>query len=68
VTGRYSTIKRFVFAIPYRDDFTLIGTTDRDYYGDLACVTATVEEITYLCAAVGDYLATPVKPDDVVWS
>ena len=22
---------RIVFAIPYQDDFTLIGTTDRDY-------------------------------------
>ena len=25
---------RIVFAIPYQDDFTLIGTTDRDYHGD----------------------------------
>ena len=24
---------RIVFAIPYQDDFTLIGTTDRDYRG-----------------------------------
>ena len=25
---------RIVFVIPYQDDFTLIGTTDRDYEGD----------------------------------
>ena len=25
---------RIVFAIPYQRDFTLIGTTDRDYHGD----------------------------------
>ena len=25
---------RIVFVIPYQDDFTLIGTTDRDYDGD----------------------------------
>jgi glycerol-3-phosphate dehydrogenase len=27
---------RIVFAIPYEDDFTLIGTTDIDYKGDPA--------------------------------
>ena len=31
---------RIVFAIPYQDDFTLIGTTDRDYDGDPAKVKA----------------------------
>jgi glycerol-3-phosphate dehydrogenase len=59
---------RIVFAIPYQDDFTLIGTTDRDYDGDPAKVKATPEEIKYLCDAVGEYLAKPVKPEDVVWS
>jgi glycerol-3-phosphate dehydrogenase len=29
---------RIVFVIPYQDDFTLIGTTDRDYEGDPAKV------------------------------
>ena len=59
---------RIVFAIPYQDDFTLIGTTDRDYEGDPAKVTATQEEIAYLCASVSEYLAKPVKPEDVVWT
>ena len=27
---------RVIFAIPYENDFTLIGTTDRDYQGDPA--------------------------------
>ena len=58
---------RIVFVIPYQDDFTLIGTTDRDYHGDPAKVKATQEEIKYLCDAVSEYLATPVKPEDVVW-
>jgi len=58
---------RIVFVIPYQDDFTLIGTTDRDYHGDPAKVKATAEEIKYLCDAVSEYLAKPVKPDDVVW-
>ena len=31
---------RIIFVIPYQDDFTLIGTTDRDYDGDPAKVKA----------------------------
>ncbi len=58
---------RIVFVIPYQDDFTLIGTTDRDYHGDPAKVKATQEEIKYLCDAVSEYLAKPVRPEDVVW-
>src|SRR6202012_2711756 len=58
---------RIVFVIPYQDDFTLIGTTDRDYHGDPSQVKATTEEIEYLCASVSEYLAKPVKPADVVW-
>jgi glycerol-3-phosphate dehydrogenase len=59
---------RIVFVIPYQDDFTLIGTTDRDYEGDPAKVKASTEEIAYLCDSVSEYLARPVKPEDVVWT
>jgi glycerol-3-phosphate dehydrogenase len=59
---------RIVFVIPYQDDFTLIGTTDRDYEGDPAKVKASSEEIQYLCDSVSEYLAKPVKPEDVVWA
>jgi glycerol-3-phosphate dehydrogenase len=59
---------RIVFAIPYQDAFTLIGTTDRDYKGDPSQVRATADEIAYLCAAISDDFAVPVKPEDVVWS
>ena len=59
---------RIVFVIPYQDDFTLIGTTDRDYDGDPAKVKASTEEIKYLCDSVSEYLAKPVKPEDVVWT
>ena len=59
---------RIVFVIPYQDDFTLIGTTDRDYEGDPAKVKASTEEIRYLCDSVSEYLAKPVKPEDVVWT
>jgi glycerol-3-phosphate dehydrogenase len=59
---------RIVFVIPYQDDFTLIGTTDRDYVGDPAKVKASTEEIKYLCASVSEYLTKPVRPEDVVWT
>ncbi len=59
---------RIVFAIPYQGDFTLIGTTDRDYSGDPASVRATPEEIAYLCSAASENFSRPVTPSDVVWS
>ncbi len=59
---------RIVFAIPYEGAFTLIGTTDRDYTGDPAAVSATSEEIAYLCEAAGAAFARSVLPADVVWS
>jgi len=59
---------RIIFAIPYEQDFTLIGTTDRDYKGDPAEVAATPEEIAYLCAAASEYFRSPVTPDSVVWT
>jgi glycerol-3-phosphate dehydrogenase len=59
---------RIIFAIPYEHDFTLIGTTDRDYAGDPADVTAAPAEIDYLCKAASEYFAHPITPADVVWS
>ncbi len=60
--------RRVVFAIPYEDDFTLIGTTDVDHTGDPAEVQATEEEVTYLCRAVSSWFRRPVFPDNVIWS
>ena len=59
---------RIIFAIPYERDFTLIGTTDRDYEGDPALVRASQPEIDYLCAAASEYFTRAVTPADVVWS
>ena len=59
---------RIIFAIPYEHDFTLIGTTDRDYAGDPADVKASPEEVSYLCDAANEYFATQLAPADVVWT
>ena len=60
--------RRIVFVIPYESDFSLIGTTDRDFKGDLSAIAASPEEIAYLCAAVGAYFQKPLSPADVVWT
>ncbi len=59
---------RIFFAIPYERDFTLIGTTDRDHHGSLEHVTASDEEIAYLCEGANGYFAQQITPADVVWS
>jgi glycerol-3-phosphate dehydrogenase len=59
---------RIFFAIPYEQDFTLIGTTDVDHDGSLDEVRASPEEIAYLCAGASEYFREPVTPDDVVWT
>ncbi len=60
--------KRIFFVIPYETDFTLIGTTDLDYEGDPAAVSASPEEIAYLCRSASEYLLRPVTPEQVVWT
>jgi glycerol-3-phosphate dehydrogenase len=59
---------RICFVIPYEQEFTLIGTTDVDFFGDPAAVAISTDETAYLCSAVNDYFAAPVAPQDVVWS
>ena len=58
---------RVCFAIPYEQDFTLIGTTDEDFTGDPARATCSADEAAYLCDAVSFYLRVPVTPHDIVW-
>jgi glycerol-3-phosphate dehydrogenase len=59
---------RIIFAIPYEDDFTLIGTTDQDYHGDPRDVRISDEETDYLLSAASEYFARPVARDQVHWT
>jgi glycerol-3-phosphate dehydrogenase len=59
---------RLVFAIPYQDRYTLIGTTDTNFIGDPGEVTASADEILYLCRAAAAYFRAPVEPSKLVWS
>ncbi len=60
--------KRIVFAIPYEQNFTLIGTTDIPFEGDPASVKISEEETHYLCDSVSRYFRTTVTPENVVRS
>jgi glycerol-3-phosphate dehydrogenase len=60
--------RRVVFAIPFQDDFTLIGTTDAKFVGDPAMVTPSGEEIEYLCGVVNEYFRNTISAADVVWA
>ncbi|MGN6467883.1 MAG: glycerol-3-phosphate dehydrogenase [Rhizobiaceae bacterium] len=59
---------RIIFAIPYEEAYTLIGTTDRDYEGDPHAARISEAEIDYLCAAASEYFAEPVRRTDIVWT
>ncbi|MBD3764840.1 MAG: glycerol-3-phosphate dehydrogenase [Rhodobacterales bacterium] len=59
---------RIIFAIPYEQDFTLIGTTDMDHTGDPSDVGCTEGERDYLLAFASRYFARPVTEADVVWT
>jgi glycerol-3-phosphate dehydrogenase len=60
--------RRVVFALPFAQDFTLIGTTDENFVGDLNSVAPDAAEIAYLCEAVNQYFRDKVTPDELVWS
>jgi len=60
--------RRVVFVLPFADDFSLIGTTDENFVGDLSAPTPTPHEIGYLCDVVNRYFRNVVTPDEVVRS
>jgi glycerol-3-phosphate dehydrogenase len=60
--------RRVFFVMPFERDYTLIGTTDLDYSGDLDAVQASTEEIEYLCDAASNYFRAPISANQVLWS
>ena len=60
--------KRIIFAIPYEQHFTLIGTTDVEHLGAVGEARIDASETAYLCEQASRYFAKPVTPQDVVWS
>ena len=59
---------RIIFSIPYEQDFTLIGTTDKDHNELPSDARCTEEERDYLLAFASGYFAKPLAASDVVWT
>ena len=59
---------RVLFAIPFEEDYTLLGTTDVEIEGEPGPAAITAEEIDYICTVANGYFETPLSPGDVVWS
>ena len=63
-----NTDGRILFAIPYEQDFTLIGTTDVEHTDDPRAVHCTADEQTYMLDAVNRYFRKTLSDADVVWT
>jgi glycerol-3-phosphate dehydrogenase len=57
---------RIIFAIPYEQAFTLLGTTDLDHHVGLDQVQISDEEVMYICKAASEYFKQPITPQQVV--
>jgi glycerol-3-phosphate dehydrogenase len=60
--------KRIVFAIPFEQDFTLIGTTDVPFSGPPGPVEIDAEETDYLLDCIRHFFARDIGREDVVWT
>ena len=58
--------RRIVFAIPYLEQYTLIGTTDQEYHGDPQTVQITDQEIDYLLAVANAHFKKQLGREDIV--
>ena len=58
---------RVVFAIPFEDRFTLVGTTDVDWTGDPGDAAISEAETDYLLGTVARNFASSLPQADIVW-
>jgi glycerol-3-phosphate dehydrogenase len=59
---------RIIFAIPYEEDFTLIGTTDADHPDPDAPPVCTEAEQDYLLNFASEYFEDALSREDVIWT
>ena len=58
--------KRIVFVMPYLDDFTLIGTTDKEYIGAAEDVSIDDWEVDYLLNIYNQHFKQTLRQEDIV--
>jgi glycerol-3-phosphate dehydrogenase len=59
---------RVVFALPFEDAFTLIGTTERPQIGSPRTAHVEKDEEAYLLDVANRYFRVPVTSQQIVWS
>lgn len=57
---------RVIFVIPYKDNTTLIGTTEEAFEGDPIEAEISSAEMEYLCAAYSASFTEPITVEDIV--
>ncbi|HEX4583548.1 MAG TPA: glycerol-3-phosphate dehydrogenase [Burkholderiaceae bacterium] len=63
-----SADRRIAFAIPFEDDFMLIGTTDVEVHEEPDTARIDGAEIDYLCDLANHYLKQPIGRGDIAWT
>ena len=59
---------RIIFAIPYEEDFTLIGTTDAEHESMNTPPECSAAEQAYLINFANQYFKHPISAADVIWT
>ncbi|MFK7994620.1 MAG: glycerol-3-phosphate dehydrogenase [Granulosicoccus sp.] len=59
---------RILFAVPYENDFTLLGTTDVEIQAEPGSEKIEDSEIDYICSNASEYFKTPISKEQVVWT
>lgn len=63
-----NTDRRIVFAIPYENEYTLVGTTDVPFEGDVQNVKIDAAETEYLLDVVNRHFRRQMTVTDIAWS
>jgi glycerol-3-phosphate dehydrogenase len=59
--------KRVIFVIPYHG-YSMIGTTDVEYKGELDKIEISTDEINYLTSLVNSYFKIKISGNDIIYS
>lgn len=59
--------KRVVFVSPFLGDYSLIGTTEEEYNGDLGAAVCSEQEREYLCRVVNNHFKNTISVEDIIW-
>lgn len=59
---------RIIFAVPYENNYTLLGTTDVEVEGQPGEQTTEDWELNYICESASVYFDKKIDPKDTVWS